>query len=737
MTASRQDALRQHFTTVATVGTNEALESTAGKSERKDAIQRDPDATDAEKDAAVSALGRLERNEPLSLHESEALEAIILPKERPVAFVRNGTFDRLDWPFEGLNAGPAKANIDKAIPFIGRIELPNSVQIPYGGTGFVVGKNLLMTNRHVAVLFARGLGDRGLGFQSGQTADVDFGEEYQQATPGTPFHVKGIRMIHPYWDMALLEVDGLDHLAPDFKLSTTAPEDLVDRTVAVVGYPALDPRNDIALQNRIFKSVFNVKRLQPGKLRPREDTQSFGHTVHAAVHDSSTLGGNSGSAVIDVDTGDVVALHFGGVYLKANYGVPAYELARDRRVVAAGVVCNGDVRTDPVPWSAFWDRGADESRPDNDKSVPPPPPPPPTRPEGSDIALGGSATWTIPIHVTVRLGGPTGGPAVSADAGRPTGETGAGITERMVEPYRDESYEGRPGYDDRALGILVRMPEVPDDKIVARTDDGDTVLKYEHFSIAMHKKRRLALFTASNVDARPKYKKPDPNADYSRRGLSGLGESDQEKWFLDPRIPGRQQLPDKFFTSDKGAFDKGHIVRREDVAWGRTYAELRRANGDTYHVTNCSPQVAGFNRSNLGGIWGDVENLVLAQSKVNKEAYCLLAGPVLDPDDRTFLGRDDSGATRVQIPSRYWKIVVARNGDRLESYAFLLEQDLSNVDLEFAVPTSLRSKMIAVADLQGLLPYLRLPSEVLASDAVNGDSGEAVRKAGKIDRWRR
>ena len=47
------------------------------------------------------------------------------------------------------------------------------------------------------------------------------------------------------------------------------------------------------------------------------------------THDASTLGGNSGSAIIDVDSGEVVALHFAGEYLKANYAVPMYELARD------------------------------------------------------------------------------------------------------------------------------------------------------------------------------------------------------------------------------------------------------------------------------------------------------------------------------------------------------------------------------------------------------------------------
>ena len=80
-------------------------------------------------------------------------------------------------------------------------------------------------------------------------------------------------------------------------------------------------------------------------------------------------------------------------------------------------------------------------------------------------------------------------------------------------------------------------------------------------------------------------------------------------------------------------------MRRDDVAWGLSFDELRRANGDTYHVTNCSPQIAPFNRSASGvDNWGDFENIVLSQAA--SERLCVFAGPVLDDNDDTFLGRD-------------------------------------------------------------------------------------------------
>jgi endonuclease G, mitochondrial len=193
----------------------------------------------------------------------------------------------------------------------------------------VVGDGLLMTNRHVAQLFSRGIGLEIL-CTSGDAA-VGFRHEAGDADASIPLTISKVELIHPYWDMALLRVDGLITQKP-LVLSTRSPVDLIGLDIVAIGYPALDPRNDIALQNQIFGQTFNVKRLQPGILRPLVRIRSFENTVDALTHDASTLGGNSGSAIIDVKTGDVLALHFAGEYLQANYAVPMYEIAGDTRL---------------------------------------------------------------------------------------------------------------------------------------------------------------------------------------------------------------------------------------------------------------------------------------------------------------------------------------------------------------------------------------------------------------------
>ena len=55
--------------------------------------------------------------------------------------------------------------------------------MPYGGTGFVVGEGLLMTNRHVAEMFTEGLGEGGLRLQRRATAAVDFKRERAGGRP--------------------------------------------------------------------------------------------------------------------------------------------------------------------------------------------------------------------------------------------------------------------------------------------------------------------------------------------------------------------------------------------------------------------------------------------------------------------------------------------------------------------------------------------------------------------------
>jgi DNA/RNA endonuclease G (NUC1) len=68
---------------------------------------------------------------------------------------------------------------------------------------------------------------------------------------------------------------------------------------------------------------------------------------------------------------------------------------------------------------------------------------------------------------------------------------------------------------------------------------------------------------------------------------------------------------------------------------GLPYASRRR---NTFHTTNCSPQVKGFNQSQHAvENWGDLENFVTAQGRGDR--LSLFAGSVLADSDPVFPAR--------------------------------------------------------------------------------------------------
>ena len=310
------------------------------------------------RDLGMKAFEKVNQDDDLSADEQDISEAIILLELRPCIDIQNNTFGQT--PPEWKQLANFKPVIEKAIRGVGRIELPNFPGLPYGGTGFVVGKNLLLTNRHVAELFTGGVGKSGLTFRSHIGTAIDFRQEVGQSAKPKLLKVKKTMLIHPHWDAALLQVDGLEE-SQILTLAANEPAQLNGRTVVVIGYPALDQRNDFAQQQRIFRGEFNKKRLLPGTLMGTREVSSFKKKVGAITHDSSTLGGNSGSLVLDLETGKVLGLHFAGRYMDANFAVPTWELANDKHLLSDKTHLNFDQISrpegfTPPSWLKAWDK---------------------------------------------------------------------------------------------------------------------------------------------------------------------------------------------------------------------------------------------------------------------------------------------------------------------------------------------------------------------------------------------
>lgn len=590
--------------------------------------------------------------------------------------------------------------LDGARP-VGRITILDGGGRALGdATGFLITPNLLLTNQHVFPDMATAAGSR-----------VDFDCELDRLgfpRPTTTFAFDPGRffVVDPALDMALVAVRARplrgDGRLSDFgwlRLSPEVGKINVGEAITIIQHPNGRTKQVAMRENRLLDI-----------------------TADHLTYESDTAPGSSGAPVFN-DSWQVVALHHSGVPRKdaqgrwlLRNGQPATDDDDDADI---DWIANEGVRASRIATTALTLAPAGALRDELEACglgrVEPPVPATERSAAPAQIMDGapaagpaGSTVLTLPLTITVSLGQTTGS-AIAASAG-----AGAGAVEKVVEPWHDPDYPSRAGYDPRFLGLSVPLPTLRDASVAARMHDGGVVVPYQNFSLVMHRARRVCLFTASNVDGSDAAKEPDPTQSYNRDALGGLGENDFERWFLDPRLPADAQLPDRFFDKDRKAFDKGHLVRREEVCWGADYAQVRRANGDTYHVTNCTPQVAGFNRSNRRGVWGLLENLIEAQGRI--ERYSLFAGPLLAADDPVFVGVDDDGPIQVRIPRAYWKVVVARGQAGLEAFGFLLEQDLTQVAFEFAVDPVWRARMVPLKTLQDRIGLIRFPRAVMRAD---------------------
>jgi len=213
----------------------------------------------------------------------------------------------------------------------------------------------------------------------------------------------------------------------------------------------------------------------------------------------------------------------------------------------------------------------------------------------------------------------------------------------------DENYKSREQYGYEAEFLedwKIPAPTMGDEHegSLLKTEQNELwIIPYYHFSLVMNRDRRLLAWAASNVDY----------SETARKHTKTRKEYGGENWRLDPRValaaPGLQ-IEDADFYAPAKKIDRGHIVRREDSAWGATSKEAEFGNSDTYHWTNCTPQSEGFNQSAKSGIWGKFEEHIQSQVNAAGGRMVVFAGPVLNPEDPE---HGYGEGTTIQVPMEF------------------------------------------------------------------------------------
>jgi endonuclease G len=573
-------------------------------------------------------------------------------------------------------------------------------------SGFLIHEGLLLTNWHV-------FPDKASAAGTGANFLYEQGERGLEV--GLTFAIQPERFFfsHEKLDFALVGVaplavsgESLESLGVIVPTQATS-KILVGQPIDIIQYPDGGPKEYATRNNRLVDIL----------------DEGFLH------YETDTLEGSSGSPAFS-EAWELVALHHAGIpevkdgQIMSVDGTPwSEEMGEDRvkwianegvrisAIVTALAAAHLDDPAQAALLTSLLGSTADPadeigqilaksagSMPANETLLP-------DRPAPMEMDMAGATfTFTGPVTINVYSGAAPG----LADA--------AAALEKSLR--FDPDYAHREGYDPAFLGggLTVPLPAAaPErDAEMFKVDGVPLVLRYHHYSLAMNQARRLQMWSAVNVDYDPAMRKTG--------GRTSFGD---DRWVVDPRIPANIQIVERDIYGPAGQVDRGHIVRRQDNAWGSTPEAVEFANSDTFHWTNCTPQHAAFNRAappsayHLSeGLWGGFEVYVQKELQKGDTKACILAGPVLAADDPVadFAGR------QTQYPVGFWKIVAVAEPDaagvaQLRTYGFLLSQKdlVDRFGIEFA-PTRFARYQKPIAEL-GTLAGLVFDPLLVAADA--------------------
>lgn len=279
---------------------------------------------------------------------------------------------------------------------------------------------------------------------------------------------------------------------------------------------------------------------------------------------------------------------------------------------------------------------------------------------------------------------------------------GPEIPVMTVSTRTEDQYGKSAGYNPGFLGAGydVPLPEIRGeraDDILKRTDGG-TVLDYTHFSLVMSRSRKLAFFTAVNIDG---------------SSLVDLKRAN-DVWYFDSRIGKDEQYGPELYESND--LDRGHLVRRLDPVWGD---DAEKANEDTFHFTNCSPQHKNLNQKT----WLNLEDYVGKNAKKYGLKVNVFTGPVFRSDDRVYRGQ-------YRIPAEFWKmVVIVKDDGKLSATAYLQTQKnlIDNMEFAYGAYKTYQVPVATIEDLTGLDFGSLRTSDPLAN--VESTAGRVIERA--------
>ncbi|MDA9545316.1 DNA/RNA non-specific endonuclease [Bradyrhizobium sp. CCBAU 45321] len=621
--------------------------------------------------------------------------------------------DTLDWQAAWFL--PEGAQVRRAVAYVEVFDARSSTT----GSGFMISPELFITNQHVIMDAAAAKG-----------AQIIFDRELDDGArlqPTTTFSLDPDRF-------SLFS----DETALDYAIIAVGSKTMGNGSLADFSYCIISDRPDKHVLGMPV-NIIQHPNGAPKMITVRNNRLTY-RTDRTLLYETDTEHGSSGSPVFN-DEWEVVALH--------HYGYPFLE-PKDETGKKIPITVNEGVRISAIyrdlearlPTLAAEKQALLRKALNFTKQVSPGAvgkrlAPPRRSNDGSEGFLllqgrqlmndsqsnekagGRDLRVVIPIEVIVRVG--AAGVVAATDAAAVAELTPPKALAPGGEKVSiDQDYTNRSGYKPNFIpGVSIPLPE-PQGKLarqVAPLRPGEDEaaageLKYEHFSLKMHKGKRIAMFTATNIDGRRYLKVKRETGEVVEEGGEG------ETWYKDSRISASFYIDQTFYSEWSHLFDRGHLTRRTDPTWGNTNEEAERANADTFHFTNCSPQHFRFNQTTR--YWQGAEQYVLENGAIAEDTenkITVFQGPIFD--DTVDLWADD-----VQIPSSFFKVIVWKGKQGLRSVGLVVDQAQLLSEERHGLGKPKPAEFVDVSQWRVSVKSIQ--------DRTNLDFGEDVRKADTI-----
>ncbi len=240
----------------------------------------------------------------------------------------------------------------------------------------------------------------------------------------------------------------------------------------------------------------------------------------------------------------------------------------------------------------------------------------------------------------------------------------------------------------------------------------DQIKKFRAFTVSFDGKDDSDL--DGDEDEHDKFGQPEWVAYHIKKGGNqGKAPNRPSPWIEDKALA---ELAPSDDTYKHSGYSRGHLCMKK-IAW-RLGAN---ADWNTHTTLNACPQIQGFN----SGIWLDMEYKTASWADKYNDVWVICGPAWIKSKDVTYIG--DENEMKIPIPHFFWKIVIKKSEEKLDSLAFLYPHKAIGKSKDSKSKYRHEDYLVSVNEIEevtGLDFFTNLDDE--KEDALEGEKADAI-----------